>query len=99
MLSGLIHIANAQTPAARAAVFGNIVNPIIDNIVTPIIMLLFAVATVVFVYGVIQIMLKPADAEEHQKGKMAMVSGIIGMFIMISAWGIVYLVSDTVGSF
>ena len=78
-------------PTAQAAVdatkFGNILNPIISNIVTPIIWLMFGVAVVVFAYGVLQMVIKGGDAEAKENGKRSILGGIIGMLIMMSAWG------------
>ncbi len=78
--------------------FGRVVNPIISNIVYPAIELLFGVALVVFVYGVLQLVLHGDDEEARKKGKDTMIYGTIGLFIMVSAWGIIHLVSNTVKS-
>lgn len=76
--------------------FGNVVDPIISNIVNPLIKLIFAVAIVVFVYGVFQLVW--GGEEARKSGKMSIIGGLIGMFIMMSAWGIIYLISGTVGT-
>ena len=76
--------------------FGNVVNPIMSNIVNPIVWLMFAIATIVFVYGVLQMVMKGNDAEARSSGQKSILYGIIGMFIMLSAWGIIYLISNTV---
>ncbi len=85
---------------AEAAVdmtaFGNLVNPIVDNIVFPAIQLLFGVAVLYFVWGVLQFVLHGSDESAREKGKLTMLWGTIGMFIMVSAWGIIYLISNTV---
>ncbi len=89
----------ATTVYARvdASAFGNVVNPIINNIVNPLVKLMFAVAIVVFIFGVLQLVW--GDEEARKKGKMSIVGGLIGMFIMLSAWGIIYLVANTVAQF
>ncbi len=76
----------------------NTLGPIVTHIVEPIIQLMFAVAVVVFVYGVFQMVWNKADAEGHTKGRNSMTGGLIGMFIMLSAWGIINLISNTVKS-
>jgi large-conductance mechanosensitive channel len=85
---------------AEAAVdmtaFGNVVNPIVNNIVYPIIQLMFGLAVVFFVYGALQFVFHGADEKAREKGKATLLYGTIGMFIMVSAWGIVYLISNTV---
>ena len=82
--------------AVDPTVFGNVVNPIISNIVYPAITLLFGLAVITFVYGVLQMVIKGGDEEARKKGKMMMGYGILGLFIMVSAWGIIYLISNTV---
>lgn len=88
-----ISTANA---AVDMTAFGNVVNPIISNIVYPLIELLFGVAILIFVYGVIQMIIHGGDADAREKGKSMIIYGSIGLFIMVSAWGIIYLVSNTV---
>jgi len=79
--------------------FGNAVNPIISNIVYPIIGLMFGVAVLVFVWGVLQMIIHGEDEDARKTGKMTMTYGTLGIFIMVSAWGIIYLVSNTVIGF
>lgn len=87
-------------PVAYAKVdmtaFGNIINPVISYAVYPVVALMFAVATVVFVFGVLQLVLHGGDEEARERGKSNILYGVIGMFIMVSAWGIVYVISNTV---
>lgn len=99
LLPSLVSEANAQAATSNVAAFGNAISPIIEHVVSPIVRLAFAVAVVVFVYGVIQMMLNKTDSESHTKGRWAMLGGIIGMFIMVSAWGIIFLISNTVKEF
>ncbi len=77
-----------------ANAFGNVLNPIISNIIQPVVGLLFVVAIVVFAYGVFQTVW--GGEEARSAGKKSMLGGIIGMFIMTSAWGIIYIISNTV---
>ena len=90
----LIPIAHAKVDASA---FGRAIDPILSNIVSPLVGLAFAVAIVVFAYGVFQVVW--GGEEAHEKGKNSMLYGVIGMFIMMSAWGIIYLIGNTVGEF
>ncbi|OHA24113.1 MAG: hypothetical protein A3B11_01280 [Candidatus Taylorbacteria bacterium RIFCSPLOWO2_01_FULL_44_26] len=56
---------------------------------------MFAVGVVVFAYGIFEMIWKGGDPAAREQGRNHMLGGIIGMFIMISAWGIIYLVSNT----
>ena len=90
----LVNIANAAAPDPTPA-FAAIVNPFIDNIVSPIIMLMFAVTIIVFVWGVVEMLMHGDDASAREKGRWHMFFGIIGIFVMVSAWGIIQLISNT----
>ncbi|MDE1940643.1 MAG: hypothetical protein KGI66_00800 [Patescibacteria group bacterium] len=90
----------ALIPEAYASVdmtaFGNVVDPIITNVVYPVLELLFGLAILIFVWGVLQLVLGGDDEEKRERGKSTIKWGTVGLFIMVSAWGIIYLVSNTV---
>ena len=90
----LVKTANA---AVSTAAFGAVIDPIISNVVTPLIFLAMAVALVVFVYGIARMIISAGDEDARKKGKVSMVSGLIGLFIMLSAWGIIAVISNTIG--
>ena len=85
--------------AVDATLFGKTIDPVINNIVDPVIALMFAVGLIVFVYGVLQVVWGSEEGDARTRAKMSMLGGIIGMFIMLSAWGIIYLISNTVKTF
>ncbi len=93
----MISIIPVVEAKVDGAVIGRFLDPVLSNIVLPLVKLAFAVAVVVFVYSVFQVVWGGEEARE--KGKKSMTGGIIGMFIMMSAWGIIYLVANTVGEF
>lgn len=68
---------------------------IINGILVP---LLFAVAFIVFLYGVADTyILSRGDADEVTRGHTLILWGIIGFAIMISIWGLVNVVANTFG--
>lgn len=77
------------------------VNQLISNINTyilnPLILLMFGVAMVVFLYGVFEYVSQSAESDARVKGRQHMIYGIIGLVIMISAFGIVRIVIGTFG--
>jgi large-conductance mechanosensitive channel len=91
----LLEISIAQA-AVDTTAFGKLVNPIIDNIIYPAVQLLFGLAILYFVYGALQFVLHGSDEGAREKGKSTMLWGSVGIFIMVSAWGIIYLISNTV---
>lgn len=71
---------------------------VLDTIDYVLIPLLFAVAFVVFLYGVANAYIfSRGDATKVQAGHRLILWGIIGFFVMLSLWGIVRIVSDSVG--
>ena len=68
-----------------------------SQIIAPIILLLFVFSLVLFFWGVFDF-IRGADSEETRKiGRSHMLWGIGGMFIMVSAWGIILIVLKTFG--
>lgn len=65
-----------------------------QHILNPVILLLFAVAFVVFFWGLVQFIASDAKKSE---GKSKIFWGLFGMFVMISAYGLIFLVLDTFG--
>lgn len=75
--------------------FAWLVNDIfIGNIISPLVPLLIGVAVIIFLYGVIKTMLADGG-EKKEEGKSYMFWGIIGLFVMVSLWGLVNVVKGT----
>src|ERR1035437_8635376 len=66
-------------------------------IINPLIMFLFALAVVYFLFGLANYLLSPDNEEIRKSSKSHMLWGIIGMFIMISVFGIMTLILNTFG--
>jgi hypothetical protein len=79
--------------------FGKAIDPIITHIVNPVVMLAFAIGLLVFAFGVFELVWKSTDEEARTRGRTHMLYGTIGMLIMVSAWGIIRIVSNTVAGF
>jgi hypothetical protein len=72
-----------------------LINAINEHILNPLIALLFAVALLVFIWGMAQYIFQ-ADSEEGRiTGRRKMIWGVIGMFIMFSVWGIMWIIVNT----
>ena len=80
---------------ASAKTINDIVTAVQTGIVNPAINFLLAAASAVFMYGIIQYLSgSQGDRAKLDKGKKIMFWGIIGMFIMASAWGIVRILCN-----
>lgn len=69
-------------------------------ILNPLLLLLFAVAFLVFYWGIFQFIRGAGGkdpASSREQGKRAIMWGVIGMLIMFSAFGIIHLVLGTFG--
>lgn len=64
----------------------------LSNYVIP---LLFTLAIVAFIWGVIQFYLNPDNEEKRKKGKTFIVGGLIALFVMTSIWGIIGIFTNT----
>lgn len=87
-------IANA---ASADAVVNTIVPKIVDNIVLPIVELLFALATLYFVYGLFVYFINSTDPAKRTEGQQHILYGVIGIAIMVSVYGIIRFVASSVG--
>ena len=65
------------------------------EIVNPLIGLIFALAVVYFLYGVVQFMLNQENEEKKTTGKSHMMWGVVGMTIMLGVWTILNIVLST----
>ena len=70
-----------------------IIEKITQEILNPIIYLLFAAAMIMFVVGIIKYILS-ASPQQVDQGKKTMLYGIIGLFVMASALGIVKILCN-----
>ena len=66
------------------------------NIINPIIVLLFSLALLYFLWGVFDFVRNSSSEDKRNDGKQHMLWGIIGMAIMVSAFGIVNLICNTI---
>ena len=84
-------IAYAQTNPSLQSILAKIYT----NIINPAILTLFAVALVMFFYGVIIYLRDAGEGEGRKKGKDHMVWSIVGFVIMIGVYGILNLLMRT----
>ena len=73
------------------------INKVGDNILNPLIYLMFGVASLVFAWGVYMFLAHLDSEEERKKGGLAMLWGVIGMAVMLGANGIIRVICGTLG--
>lgn len=84
-------IASAQVRSIQDA--AGVVTNIINGVLVP---LVFAIAFIVFIWGIFQYFIAGGhDEEAKEKGKSLMLYGLIGFFLMVSVWGLVNILVGT----
>ena len=70
-----------------------------EVILNPLVTFMFALALVMFLVGMLQFFVyKAQGSDKVSQGRSHMLWGLIGMFIMISVFGIMRLIIGTIGS-
>lgn len=65
------------------------------SIINPAIEFLFIVATVIFLWGVLQFIAGAGDKEKRKNGKDHMLWGFVGFLIMFGVYGIITILTNT----
>ncbi len=68
------------------------------EVIGPIILLLFVLSLVYFFWGVAKYIQGSANEESRKTGQQHMIWGIIGIFIMVSAWAIIQITMSSFGA-
>jgi len=88
-------LASAQTSGAgtfNGAAVGGYLKGIVTFINSYVIPFIFAIAFIVFIWGVFQYFIAGgANEESREKGKQLVFWGIIGFVVMLTLWGVVNL--------
>lgn len=74
-----------------------VIGKIKTNILNPLITVGLALALLVFLYGVVEAIRDARSGEGRTTGRQHMLWGIFGLFIMLSAFGIMSLICNTIG--
>ena len=68
----------------------------IGGLINQIIPILIAGALAYFIYGVIKFVIS-SDADDKEAARKVVVQGVIGLFVIVSVWGLVGVVQSTFG--
>ena len=66
-----------------------------EDIINKLAPLLIAIAVIILLIGIINYIRAGDDEEKRSKGRNEMIYGIIGLFVMVSIWGLVAILSGT----
>ena len=70
---------------------------VVTQIVNPLILLLAAGASVVFLWGVFLFILGAGDENKRKEGRSAISWGLIGLVIIFGAYGLINIILNTFG--
>ena len=68
------------------------------NTLNTVIVIIFALATVVFGWGIVQYISAGGNDEKLKAGRQHMLWGIIGMAVMLAAWGLAKILINYLGA-
>ncbi len=74
-----------------------IIANIVTNVFDPIVKILFALALMMFLWGVAMFIFNASDDAKRSEGKKHIIWGLVGMTIMISVTGIISVVEGLIG--
>ena len=89
-----LFINTAYAAEVECVICENVVN----NIINPIIALLFGFALIAFLYGMLEFIQGGTNDKEVEKGKQHMMYGILGLVVMVGARGILEIIKGTIAS-
>jgi len=74
-----------------------IMREIVNSIINPLILLIFAAGVFLFMWGLVVFMMNVNNAQKKAEGQQHMMWGIIGVFIMATVFGIINIIASTIG--
>jgi len=77
----------------------SLIKVINEFILNPIIYFFFGLAVVYLLWGVVEFFLYSDNETKMKQSKSHMFWGLVGMFIMVSVYGIIRIIINTVKSF
>ena len=81
---------------AYAATVSSVLDTV-EGIIARIIPIIMAVATIVFLWGIVMYITAAGDEKKAATAKSYITSGLIGLFFMVAIWGIVKALVATFG--
>ena len=76
-------------------------SPLLDRIVTyvidPAVKVIFTLGLFMFFYGLVEYLWQLKDGKADGDGRKHMLWGLVGMLIMVSVYGIIALIMNTLG--
>lgn len=72
----------------------SLIDKILARLWAPVVGMLFGIALIFFIFGIIEFMAGAASEEKRATGKRHIIWGLVGLFIMLSVWAIVRIIAN-----
>ncbi|MEK7647164.1 MAG: pilin [Patescibacteria group bacterium] len=96
-ITRLIPVGLAILPLAASAATATDLITTVQGILNALIPLFMVIATVVFLWGVVRYITSAGEDEKVKEAKNFIMYGLIGLFVMVSVWGLVGVLVSTFG--
>ncbi len=96
MFLGFVTIAYAATTPGQQEAYA-FVEKVNEVILYPLITLLMGLALLIFLWGCYEYLTHSNESQARETGQMHILWGIVGMFIMLVAYGILGIAAGTFG--
>lgn len=83
-------------PGTEAGTIGGLLIKV-GQILDMVLPIIIAIAVITFLWGVVGYMTAGADEEKRGQSRNLMIYGVIGLFVMVSIWGLVAVFGRTFG--
>ena len=70
---------------------------IFDALIEPLIILFISIALIVFIWGIVKYISAAGDSQKARDGMNMIKWGVIGMFVIVSMWGLVVIILNLFG--
>jgi uncharacterized membrane protein YozB (DUF420 family) len=97
VIAGLLAFAPAIVSAQALAPINNIndVSHKFTSILNTLTVLLISLAVVWIIISVVRYLIAGGDADKRKEGGMRILFGVIGLFVIISIWGLVSILQNS----
>lgn len=69
----------------------------ITTILQYVVPIVISLAVIVFIWGVLKFVMSAGNEDARKEGRNLMIYGIIGIFVMVSVWGLVRVLQSATG--
>lgn len=95
LVLGLVGLITAPSVAYGISSLNDLVNFVTDSILMSVIKLIGALALLFFLWGVMKFIRDADNATKREEGRQFIIWGIIGLFVMVSVFGLVRILENT----